>query len=228
MTRRLLNISELTCSECNEAFFSAAELLKHFALHVIEVNVKNLENKKNKPLNKRIPELHPIRSGLQKTDTQLSARNNIEEHVGSAVNPMKFCVVTMEEKEDGDVQVPKSSSQKQKSTTRKYECSVCLRCFGWSTDLKRHILTHTGERPFHCAHCDSSFTRNFLLQKHNLKQHSDIKTRIPALKPIASVVKQKSRKQDKFKIKRKPIETLKTCQIDKDCYEVTTQISCTN
>ncbi|PSN57273.1 hypothetical protein C0J52_02555 [Blattella germanica] len=55
---------------------------------------------------------------------------------------------------------------------KKYPCHLCTRAFGWSTDLKRHILTHTGERPFRCNACDATFTRNFLLQKHQSKIHS--------------------------------------------------------
>lgn len=54
---------------------------------------------------------------------------------------------------------------------KKYACHLCTKVFGWSTDLKRHILVHTGERPFKCENCQATFTRNFLLQKHQSKVH---------------------------------------------------------
>jgi len=54
---------------------------------------------------------------------------------------------------------------------KKYACHLCTKVFGWSTDLKRHILVHTGERPFKCKTCQATFTRNFLLQKHQSKVH---------------------------------------------------------
>lgn len=57
------------------------------------------------------------------------------------------------------------------SQKKKYPCHLCSKVFGWSTDLKRHILVHTGERPFKCKTCLASFTRNFLLQKHQSKVH---------------------------------------------------------
>lgn len=65
-----------------------------------------------------------------------------------------------------------SSPEREKQISKKkYHCHICSKVFGWSTDLKRHILIHTGERPFKCKLCPSSFTRNFLLQKHEKKVH---------------------------------------------------------
>lgn len=54
---------------------------------------------------------------------------------------------------------------------KRYACHLCPKTFGWTTDLKRHLLIHTGERPFMCTMCNATFTRNFLLQKHKTKIH---------------------------------------------------------
>jgi len=39
------------------------------------------------------------------------------------------------------------------SEDHSFKCSLCAKCFEKSNDLKRHMLTHTGETPFKCTHC---------------------------------------------------------------------------
>lgn len=145
---------------------------------------------------KTIPDLYPINISTRNEnflctkifeDTEQNLTNGEITAAPDDFNPIKFCSITMEVK-----------NQK-----KKYPCTFCAKVFGWSTDLKRHILTHTGQRPFKCKLCDATFTRNFLLQKHENKAHqTEIKLKIPNLKPIQLKSKD-SRKQDKQKIKRK-------------------------
>lgn len=200
-------------------FDSATQLLQHFAAHV---NLDNDEIVIKKCSIKKIPELHPIKNNKEKKhakhERNLNSSETEEKSIEDpAVNPMKFCEVTMEETKEQVPILSSSDVKKPKNALRKYECSFCSRNFGWSTDLKRHILTHTGERPFVCKLCDATFTRNFLLQKHVLKQHSNKviydKSKIPPLKPISMIFRQKSRKQDKFNIKRK-LDTKSLYQMD--------------
>lgn len=187
---------ELTCPECQITYKYAAELLKHFAEHV-ELSERDQVTKKLK----KLPDLQPI-----KPFCRTNVPSRIEEMLCERISPedvespLTFCEVTMEEAKTNEI--------KTKTVERKYRCSYCSRCFGWSTDLKRHILTHTGERPFECKLCISKFTRKFLLQKHMVRRHhvdegSGSKSKVPGLKPIDSVLKTKSRKQEKCNIRRK-------------------------
>jgi hypothetical protein len=59
------------------------------------------------------------------------------------------------------------------SRRKEFPCPSCAKVFGWCTDLKRHLLTHTGERPFKCAVCNVDYNRKFLLDNHIKKKHSD-------------------------------------------------------
>ncbi|KAI5630849.1 hypothetical protein NE865_16441 [Phthorimaea operculella] len=45
-------------------------------------------------------------------------------------------------------------------------CYVCGRGFYDNRILENHMRTHTGERPFGCAHCDAKFTQKVALDSH--------------------------------------------------------------
>ncbi|XP_072270855.1 zinc finger protein 281 isoform X2 [Pyxicephalus adspersus] len=50
-------------------------------------------------------------------------------------------------------------------------CQHCHASFRSSYHLRRHVLIHTGERPFECGLCNMTFIQKYLLQRHH-KIHS--------------------------------------------------------
>ncbi|CAG9789654.1 unnamed protein product [Diatraea saccharalis] len=57
---------------------------------------------------------------------------------------------------------------------RKHPCEECDMTFFRMTDLKKHMLKHTGERKYQCSVCKKSYGRNTTLTQH-MKIHANIR-----------------------------------------------------
>lgn len=51
-------------------------------------------------------------------------------------------------------------------------CAFCMRRFWSAEDLRRHMRTHTGERPFFCDICFRKFTLKHSMLRHRKKHES--------------------------------------------------------
>ncbi|KAJ0058574.1 hypothetical protein NL108_017082 [Boleophthalmus pectinirostris] len=49
---------------------------------------------------------------------------------------------------------------------RPHRCGFCARAFSQRGNLRRHLRVHTGERPYACAHCQRRFSDGDTLKKH--------------------------------------------------------------
>ncbi|ELW71761.1 Ras-responsive element-binding protein 1 [Tupaia chinensis] len=54
---------------------------------------------------------------------------------------------------------------------QKINCPHCPRVFPWASSLQRHMLTHTGQKPFPCQKCDAFFSTKSNCERHQLRKH---------------------------------------------------------
>lgn len=71
------------------------------------------------------------------------------------------------------------NSRSRKSTKTINKCQTCLKIFQKPIDLRRHIRTHTLEKPFSCNICPKAFGLKSTLQNHIKHKHLNIKLMFP-------------------------------------------------
>ncbi|CAL4149922.1 unnamed protein product [Meganyctiphanes norvegica] len=54
-----------------------------------------------------------------------------------------------------------------------FQCPECLKSFMNDGNMRRHLITHTGEKPFPCTKCDAAFYQKIALQKHMKFFHNE-------------------------------------------------------
>lgn len=116
-------------------FYSATSLLVHFFSHVNEGQVEDADSNENSSVCSKKPE-----------ERSSESSNTLHLTQDETFNPWKYCLATYEENNDDSIKPLKKVNvhKKKKEKDKTFECNLCKKKFGWQTDLKRHLLIHTG------------------------------------------------------------------------------------
>ncbi|KAF8764319.1 zinc finger protein 430-like [Argiope bruennichi] len=64
--------------------------------------------------------------------------------------------------------VPENIQDDMKYDSKSLYCTICDKHFNQSSSLKRHMVSHSGERPFCCEECDKTFKTKAALKRHSI------------------------------------------------------------
>lgn len=102
-------------------------------------------------------DVHPPQQGPPGSAVQSQAHQMVGPNIDARTDGTAAHVVWMNE-------VPKR---------KMHHCPYCSYSTSYSTGLRRHILVHTGEKPFGCQFCPHRFRQKVALRNHTISYHSD-------------------------------------------------------
>merc|ERR1719154_1059143 len=167
-----------SCEDCPKSFVDWLNLRRH-AFQYHPASAKNLTNlltkKKSENTPKSDSDVEMVKSDdaekiemnkvleeeddllMEEPDIQITNQDSGESSTVSFQSILANAMVQKNDNKDGEI-------DDDNGTGEIFECTICDKVFGTAPRLKRHKVIHTGDKPYSCDLCESSFN-----QKANLK-----------------------------------------------------------
>ena len=159
----------LFTSHVSELISSGDEKLNQCNLTVYETKVKNEDMREGYSQGHFYKCDMCDESFIQKIDLELHMFN-MEHHKDNG-NNRPSNIKVKDEPGSGEHNKDKRKDSKVKKrprTASKRHCEICDKIFSTNRCLKKHMLLHTGEKPYKCAECDKAFAQSGHLTCHML------------------------------------------------------------
>ncbi|XP_018590611.2 zinc finger protein 850 [Scleropages formosus] len=178
------------CRVCGLAFAQAHDLKKHTNKHNVRKDVHNLDHAGSS----HNCQIDSVNCSLQEAKPECSDHNQIVSPVSEETAlQLELNIMVKSEHWHPDIcaelemtppgrlvptqqHVPKRTSR---NVRKKHQCYMCLQHFPAPSKLQRHLLIHTGQRPFSCHICGKRFRQ---LSHVKLHAHTHSTTRCVQLR----------------------------------------------
>uniref|UniRef100_A0A2S2R835 Zinc finger protein n=1 Tax=Sipha flava TaxID=143950 RepID=A0A2S2R835_9HEMI len=175
--------NNLKCPECKKEFKRIASFKSHLKIHLTEESItcnicyKIFDNQNRLDIHKE----NCMQENVLNSDnlTEVKSVNNFK---NCKICKMSISTITeykmhIKEHRRFDSVLKKQykftiklkKMHKTSNLVKKFKCDHCEWSFNKSNLLNRHMRTHTGEKPFKCSYCSTYFTQQNSLNRHMLK-----------------------------------------------------------
>uniref|UniRef100_A0AAY5KIL9 C2H2-type domain-containing protein n=1 Tax=Esox lucius TaxID=8010 RepID=A0AAY5KIL9_ESOLU len=140
------------CISCDKSFKYSYDLKRHQRDLCKKRNLEDVSQDDGNNLSQQIEDLQPEKAECQSVERSVSLATDQNQIPNSNVQP--------------------SNKEPLDSKT----CYVCGRILTRTSDMERHLKSHSKERPFHCGTCERSFKYKDTLKKHHVAAPSSAPT----------------------------------------------------